>query len=667
MTSKTSSFNNRRGAGFLARQRSLAGRRLWAIALTILGHFLYNVVGVVTGLSITLNEFAHRHVPAAESTKELHDIMTGMLGINNPSWIILTIPLAAILAIEGFAWMDKRQEVDFYESLPVSRRQRFIDICAGSFLYYIFSYVITLEISLAVATAMGALTRTILAEILMQAVSTAALFIAVYAVGVLSVMLTGNVIIAWMAFGVLMLYETVFKLILEGYCSVFLATWSGRPEGPLFQSILSPVYHFLNREGAVETPLKLLALAILYFLLSWICYQLRKNELAGTAVVFGPVRSVVRVAIALIPGLTTGLMFSSMGFESRTVISLLWLVLFTVITACIMQIIYEYDFRALFHRPLEIAAAVALGLVIYMVFLFDITGYDRFVPDPDKVTDAALVSTEDYDSFCTEEGSSVTEIEYGERYMHLENVEDVIAVARYGQDYTRKVRTLHGDYDYAGNSADRADSEAEGEGEMHLWRAGEEYPLQVLYRMKNGRTIRRKFSLPSSIDPAMMDAITGTPQYRQGAFSIYHDDAVRAAADNFVLFSSNGKEWNNCDLTTAQYEAFREAYQRDLSQFSYSFARAYRPFAKVEIRYHDVLPHDAHPELENLTVSFPVYPAFDHTIEFLKSCGVWAEPLDYDSLPDGKAYSDLTEEEQEIVNSIDYNIFAGPFNYNIPF
>ena len=250
-----------KAAGFFTRQRELARQRLWPIALTFLSWLLYHVVCIATALNFAMINAESAHMTPVERTRELRDALTGLLGTGSFSWFMLTVPLAAVLAIEGFGWMDNRQKVDFYESLPLARGVRFRDICTSSFLYFVFSYVITLEIGLAIAGAMGALSHTLLAEVLQQAVNTIALFVSVYALGVLSAMLTGNVIIACLAFGVLLLYETLFRLLLEGYCNAFLAAWDSEFSYFPRRNIFSPVYHYLSRDGLVKTPAELLALA----------------------------------------------------------------------------------------------------------------------------------------------------------------------------------------------------------------------------------------------------------------------------------------------------------------------------------------------------------------------------------------------------------------------
>ena len=664
MPMKTIENKTYKNAGFFLRQRELARRRLWAIALTFLSHLIYHVVCTVTMLSSTLEEASFKHLSASETTRFLQSSLGSFLGKDNISWVLLTLPLAAMLAIEGFSWLHNRREVDFYESLPAPRGQRFFDICAGSFLYYVISYIFTLEIGLLIANGFGALSRPVLVEIMQTAVKTIAFFLAVYALGVLSTMLTGNVIVTCLAFIVLLFYEMEFRALIQGYCSEYFATWSSRPSPALKKSLFSPIEHYLDHTVSEAVP-RLLALAVLFFLLSWICCRLRRNERAGSAVVFNPVQTVVRVAMSLMIGLFTGLLVSSIRTSRGLIVSVIWMLLFTVITACIMQIIYEYDFRALFHRPQEIIAAVVLALLFFSVFVFDLTGYDRFIPDPGKVSDAALICSNSPFDYSTEDGSQINAEDFGEQYMHLDNVEDVIAIASYGQEFTLKKDRIYDPYEEnESGTADPVDPiTSEEHSDQHTWRSYEEFDCLVVYHMKSGKIVSRKFRLPSTIDPAMMDHVVGTDQYREGAFNIYHDNAVRNMPENFLFECTNGKDETRTNLTAAQYETFRKAYIADLSSYSYTFARKNVPAARVMFSYDPLHDEDKQSAYAGLTVSYPVYPSFENTIRVLNDCKIWKEPLDHTILLRGNNdYNSLTPEEQKLYDYIDMSVFSAPFN-----
>ena len=659
MTSRTSSsIDNRSTAGFIRRQRELFRRRLWPAALTFVSYLLYHVAGTATVLSNILQDLeasaGGRGFTAAERLSALGEGISGVMGYNSIfSWMLVPF-LAAVLAIEGFAWMDNRREVDFYESQPVSRAKRFWDICVSSFLYFLFSYLITMEIGLVIAGAMGGLTRGIVIEAAVQTLRVIALFVCVYGLGVLSAMLTGNIIVAGLAFLVLMFYEFELKMILAGYCSEFLATYDGNKPGILVENIFTPLYHY-SVGSTAECIGRLLALAALYFLLAFLCYRLRRNECAGTAVVFGPVRSVVRVATAVMAGLFIGLLLASI--QNSTPLAVLWMVLFTLLTACIMQIIYDYDFRALFRHPLEIALSLVITLAVFLGFLFDIAGYDRYLPDPDKVEDAALICRNNDSPLYDEKGHYLDPVTFGNRYMHLKNVEDVIAIAELGQEYTRR-RSEHNPF-YRASSGDETASSGDGS------------------------TDTTGISSVQTIDMgSMMDAVTGTQAFREGTFSICHDDIARSNAEFLTLDYTNGEESpGTLRLNKETYEAFRKAYLLDLEQFSYSFARSERPVGRICIRIQTGRTGPASgmptpetrigsqadraglqdPELENYEMNCEVYSSFSHTIAFLKDNAVWVDSLDHDTLPD---YSDpnLSREDRDRLDTMDWSVFNGLFS-----
>ena len=719
-TGSTNCYSN--NTGFFARQKELFKRRLWPAALTFLGFLLYNVIGLATSLSAANQDAIEQRMSAAERAVLFRDVLKGMLGYTNLSVLIILVPVAAVLAIEGFSWMDSRRQVDFYESQPLSRGKRFLDICVSSFLYFFFSYVITLEAGLLISGIFHGLTRAVLAEIVWNAACALALFLSVYSLGVLASMLTGNMIVTWLAFLVMILYGPIFKAVLGGYCSEYLTTYGGTPGALSCVDFLNPVVRYYESAPFdLKMPLLLIAIAALHLALAWLCYGIRNNEQAGTPVVFGPVRTFVRIAMSVIVGLVIGLFFSSV--RNSIFIILVWIFLFTVITACIMQIIYDLDFRALFRRPLEILASMAIVLLIFFLFLFDAAGYDRFVPDPEKVEDAALYCTNTDIVNISDEGKYDDNNSFPEKYMHLTNVEDVIAVAKYGQEYTRLIKgkpvlfpsgktsgDKGGPENGSGNNGTGSDISEDGSGnngtgngisedgsgnngtDSDISEDGSDgngtgsgnpgddtgsigtdtglpggqtgkntvWDFKVLYRMKNGEKISRAFMIPSRIDPAMMDAVTGTEEYREGTSNIYHDKYMREALSESAkiqLSYTNGSDFlSGPFIGLNDYEEFRKAYTLDLEQYSYSFARQNRPVGSLGISASMISGRDDIP-----AVSYSVYPSYSHTIAFLKKKGCWLEPLDLSKIPAGD-YDSLTPPQQKLIDTLDTSVLSNTFN-----
>ena len=110
-----------------------------------------------------------------------------------------------------------RQELDFYESQPVSRRSHFFSVWVNNLLIYLISYLSTMLLAHLVAAGLGARTEmsgTVFAESMVQALRSLLLFMGLQAVTMLAVMLTGNIVISLLAAAVLMLYEFFFRLLI---------------------------------------------------------------------------------------------------------------------------------------------------------------------------------------------------------------------------------------------------------------------------------------------------------------------------------------------------------------------------------------------------------------------------------------------------------------------
>ena len=327
---------------------------------------------------------------------------------------------------------------------------------------------------------------------------------------------------------------------------------------------------------------------------------------------------------------------------------------------------------------------MAIVLLIFLLFLFDAAGYDRFVPDPDKVEDAALYCTNDDIVHISDEGKYDDNNSFPEKYMHLTNVEDVIALAKYGQEYTRitkgnpalfpsgKLSGGRDSYEGANGGIEDGSSDIPADGSglpenstgLPAGQAGNNvktsWNFKVLYRMKNGKTISRAFMIPSDVDPAMMDAVTGTKEYREGTSNIYHDKYMREAlgeSAKIQLSYTNGSDFlSGPFIDEKDYEEFRNAYTLDLEQYSFSFARQNRPIGSLGVSASMISERDDIP-----AVSYSVYSSYSHTIDFLKKKGCWLEPLDLSKIPTGE-YDSLTPQQQKLIDTLDTGVLSNTFN-----
>ena len=617
MTSRNSS-----SASFISGQRELLRRRMWPFALCLLLFALQHVAGTFLVLSSTRTTMENSGLySAAEIARELQAGASLLLGLRSLSSVI-TVVLAIVLAIQGYSWLMSRQELDFYESQPVSRRSHFFSVWANNLLIYLLSYLSTMLLAHLVAAGLGARTEmsgVVFAESMVQVLRSLLLFLGIQAVAMLAVMLTGNIIISLLAAAVLLLYEFFFRLLIEGLREEFYRTFVTR-DILEFMPVLSPLRWYLEGTGkaaeymqsagylgesfsepgilgravslilpceAANLLLTAGLMAAVYF-----CYHIRKSESAGSAVIFRPVRGVVRIAIAVLLALFTGSVLYNINSEVKsygTAAAIIGIVIMAVIMACVMQIIYEFNFRALFRHPWEIALAAGLGILIFCVFRFDLTGYDRSLPSPSSVESCSVSVSDRFNQYYDEEGQNLSAEEYFRDHMILTDTAAVFALAEAGIDELQK--------DPDGRNPDP-------------W-------MQILFRQKNGKMVRRTFPVPAG-SPEVLDRVLSSEEYLRGQYPLYGEDYLAGHKKSLTFLYDAG--WVQMENSEDLYDEFRDAYIKDLARYSYTLAHEEYSIGTITLEYRNQQGY------VRANQSYEVYPSYEATIGFLKAHELWAEP-----------------------------------------
>ena len=98
------------------------------------------------------------------------------------------------------------------------------------------------------------------------------------------------------------------------------------------------------------------------------------------ALAFNPIKLPVKIIICVVMGTAFAEIFKMLVYESE-----LWfwvgLVLGTVIFHCVVEIIYAFDFRAIFRKPLQMVIILAVLAVGLLLMQKDVFGYDKWLPD----------------------------------------------------------------------------------------------------------------------------------------------------------------------------------------------------------------------------------------------------------------------------------------------
>jgi len=146
---------------------------------------------------------------------------------------------------------------------------------------------------------------------------------------------------------------------------------------------------FTMNPGALPTVLVYTLVGVLMLVLACALYRARHSESAGDAIVFPWLRPVVKYVISIAAGLSLGTIVHEavFGYENTSVINLiLCMIIMGGLIYCALEMLLRKSFKIFDKRTLLGLAAlwVAFGAICACISL-DIFGYEKWVPDPEKV------------------------------------------------------------------------------------------------------------------------------------------------------------------------------------------------------------------------------------------------------------------------------------------
>ena len=388
-------------------------RNLWALVLSGVGFFLTLLLPTVMTAQNAIDERVRllRELPQAVVANHWANLMEdvgNMLGGQNPFPKLALLMMAVACGVALFAYLHSRQKVDFYHSLPISRTQLFVNNFLTGICCTLSTYIIVLALTVGCTYAIGFGEAVNVSQILSGALSNIIVFLLVYALSVLAAVLCGNTIIsllllAWIAF-----VPIVVNQLWSGLCDLFYETYYMIDSNVQLSLRLTPVLQifgldglqytnafFPSQSGESAAPLLvgyLIAAVVAAALGLWL-FRIRRSERAGTAIAFHPIRVPLKVFMCAVMGTAFAAVFHYIagGFW-------LWVGLVVGVVLChwIVEIIYAFDFHAIFGKPVHMLAILAVLAAGLFAMQKDVTGYDTWLPDRAQITAADMSGSSYY-------------------------------------------------------------------------------------------------------------------------------------------------------------------------------------------------------------------------------------------------------------------------------
>lgn len=605
-----------------------AKRRLWTMALAFLAFFfsfpVRNALVIAEGLK-------QSEVDYPQIMIDLNEWLSFQNG-----WIaVLLIFLSLIMGVTSFSYLHSRQKVDFYHGIPVNRNNLFWAYYINGILIPGVLYGANLIINLGVFAVNGIEPAKLLGTTLSGFLLFMLHYIMLYTVTVLAMVLTGNILVGILGTGVFHFYFLCAIIVLELCFNQFFLT-SYRSGDELFSFLMDKCSVFalfmvnMDQMGSSVIPawmkvtriLSALGVTVVLSFLSFWLYKKRGSEAAGKAMAFPVSMPIIRIPIVILSSLSGGIFFwalhSSIGW------GIFGLLCGMLLSHCIIEIIYHFDFRKLFSHWKQMLVSAVVAAVMFCVFRYDLLGYDRYIPAENSIESVAVSISDSVDwvSYGYSERDYMGDYnwkyqdsdDYVFDHMELKNTAPVLALVR---DAVKRNQELH-------HESELSDDYLE-DGYRNFY-------FSVKYNLKSGKSVYRSYTLPINVVRSEMAEIYENPDYLNGIYPILtqtpEDTAwvrvSRGDQTNIVSRDRNGTD-------KAMTEKLLLAYQEDLKNLKAKTMLEENPTANIQFMTKNQA--EAETKREELQSSwkysdvtsrgyYPIYPSFKNTLELLKECQV---------------------------------------------
>lgn len=639
MTSKNS---------FLISMKENWKRRMW-VGFAILGiYFMYYPIS----LALNLNAMKASITYYDTSPMEMMQQMVYRTMAPNIPGAFLVIAVAVIAGLQGFAYLHNRSKVDFYHSQPVSKSYRFAVITVTGILMFLVPFVLCSLLGLLVAIGYGSVTPLTATSYVESILVYLLLYISMYFLSMLAAILTGHGIVSILGIGVLSVLEIGIRALLYELSQQFHHTFYGRfQENNIFHCILSPITVYAElltkryrmyltdigvRAGLGKYVLNLIVLSVIFLALAWFAYRKRPAESTGKGLAFSTLKSPVKLILSTLVGIFGGFFFYMISGKSM-VLMIVGVLLVTVIAHILIEVIYEFDLKAIKNHWLTTCIAVLLSVVVLLAYRFDWMGFDRNLPKQDKVETVSiymdLEPSRNTTYYLPENGQENSLESYAIHNMKLTDLDPVYAF----------LEQTEVPQDKDGSWLDQDTVEPR-------------VMVYVKWNLKNGKTVYRTRVIDLNQHMDVIEPVYAMPEYQSTVNQMTWQEFAKVMHLKRVEMDYRGIDFPiDGEAAVQVWEAYRkDVLQTPLGNMNHSIPLGTINFYGTGIR-------NAH--WENNWNAY-VYPAYTNTIKVLEKLGVpLTAPMDVQEVEMVSIYStksNISDYGQYSISYGDSLIYSDP-------
>lgn len=563
------------------------------------------------------NVFANKY-----QGKELIEMIQGTVTPRFAYHVIAMI-IGLYLAYQGFGYLHDKMQTDFYASLPTKRSTNYKMILRNTLIIFIVPLILTSVCKLIILAAIGQMSGEIVLLVLKSVGYQFLAAASVWVLAVLAIVLTGNVLVGGLGWGVLAIYMPgLIKNLIPAYSAMFFQTYVSNYRGESGQiftyfSPISLVYGLTSDEKPGSYIIGILIWIIVIGILGYVLYLKRPAEAAGRAMAFEKANPVFRFLIVIPMALYSGLFLSEMSLQS----SRIWLVVGILVGAIlfhgIMEAIYQFDVHGLFSHKKQLLLTLMICYGFTAVFLFDLTGFDRWSPKKEKVASVEV----SLDNMTFDDGAY-----WGEKPDGLSGKAIDVAL-------------------------ELMDNAVIEENEKNL-EEGSYVTANMTFHMKNGSVKYRKYMIDEKKSEEAIAKVFEETDFKNDYFSLY----TSARSKIKKIEWDNTIEYQTLPFSKEEQDEFLDIYLGELSQMTYDELKANYPCGEFVVTTGRVFCPKQNGYRSKLEDTYYVYPTFKKTIAYLNDHGITTKQFgDYDisKIEVERLNDDFETEETNVITNRD--------------
>lgn len=420
----------------------------------------------------------------------------------------------AILALILFSYLFSTSAISFYHGLPLKRKSIFISkLYSGIFL---LTVPVLINFAIVVLTKLCGSTIQIRYISLIYWLGNQLIYsLLTFACVTFAVMLSGNILSLLVTCFLLGIAPLAIIGFVHITCKNYLLGYAYDPTNIFDFIYITPDKLLFCLRGLIYV----VAIPVL-IIISYFMYKKRDLERCGEAVVFPKVKITFVYFAGLLGGIFSYFYFSIWSFKT-----LLFMLPFGILAVIVANMINRRSITlkgALKHSLIF----TAFVLVLLCSFHFDITGFEKRIPD--NIENVTVIP---------------------DRYYGYYDDDDMAKYEITDADDIAKVVTYHRyNIEKGGNRDEFAPSN-----------------VDIFYTLKNGRTLKRAYKVNYVMDKEYFEPVCELPQLKMLLYPIYHEGDYTIVNIDLHNFLDNAVFYPNQKITDELISAMRE----DISVLAY--------------------------------------------------------------------------------------------------